>query len=153
MPSSTDPHSEVVLWEGGSSVPASPLTRLHSEPTEPQKVLCPLVFKNLENENTYITILFVNFSSVFNTPPWSWLANSALQDSTPCFATGYWTSSQTESRQFELAVTPPPLYSLTVCSVPSSSCCTVMTALAGMKRTLRWNNTSIVHHITNNNVS
>lgn len=151
MPSSTDPHSEVVLWEGGSSVPASPLTRLHSEPTEPQKVLCPLVFKNLENENTYLTILFVNFSSVFNTPPWSWLANSALQDSTPCnWILNFLPNS---SRQFELAVTPPPLYSLTVCSVPSSSCCTVMTALAGMKRTLRWNNTSIVHHITTNNVS
>lgn len=50
-------------------MPASPLTRLHSEPTEPQKVLCPLVFKKLENENTYITILVVNFTAQYSILP------------------------------------------------------------------------------------
>lgn len=55
-------------------------------------------------------------------------------------ANGYWNTSQTDPRQFGLAVTPPLLKCSihepprAVCSAPSCSHCTVMTALPDIKR-------------------
>lgn len=99
----------------------------------------------------------IYFRSAFNTntPEETCWKNWTLWASVPHSATGYRTSSQTDPRQFGLAVTPPLLiFSTTetlraVCSAPSRSPCTPMTAWPHMEKVCRWH-----HHrweVLNNN--
>ncbi len=95
------------------------------------------VFTHFENNNTYIRMLFVDFSSAFNTiTPWNWTCTMGLVP----HSTGYWTSSRTEHRQFGLVVTPPPLQCWTpeppraMCSVPSCLCSKPTISVPNMER-------------------
>ena len=102
------------------------------------KIWLTYCVSHLENNTyTYKQNAVISVQHSTHSPSWNWWAILTLWASVPHSAIAYWTSSQTDPRQFRLAVTPPLCWCSTleppraVCSAPSCSPCSTMTQTSG----------------------
>ncbi len=130
---------------------------LHTAETVPQTTLlpspCTLALSHLENKNTYVRMLFVDYSSAFNTiVPATLVRSSRLWDWTDLCAAGSWTSWQAEVRWSEWATTPhlpwsstlvprraaSSAHSCTACTHTTVQLYTAPTSSSNLPMTQRW---------------